>query len=172
MFSFLPLTLLNDVLLHAYSKGRGQESGCMEKGRGSGHETRRSGWDLEGFSFMVGSYAAQVLRSALGVLQAEWVAVSGKVGSPNVIDAAAHWPMGNQLGGFLRSCTPAWQAQQWEPLLRSLCKTKQSSQGSLLGASLEGRVRGLHVVITAVWWESEGCPGWPMGGGLLKRCHG
>ena len=56
MFSFLPLVLLNDMLLHAYGKGRVQESGCAEKGRGSGHETRRrSGWDLEGFSFMAGS---------------------------------------------------------------------------------------------------------------------
>ena len=69
MFSFLPLVLLNDMLLHAYSKGRVQESGCAEKGRGSGHETRRrSGWDLEGFSFMAGSYPVQVLISALGVL--------------------------------------------------------------------------------------------------------
>lgn len=68
MFSFLPLSLLNDMLLHAYSKGRGQESGCVEKGRGSGHKTRRrSDWDLEGFRFKAGSYPAQVLTSALGV---------------------------------------------------------------------------------------------------------
>lgn len=34
MFSFLPLALSNDVLLRVYSEGRGQESGCAEKGRG------------------------------------------------------------------------------------------------------------------------------------------
>jgi len=69
MFSFLPLALLSDVLLHTYSRGRGQESGCAEKGRGSGRETRRrSGWVLEGFRFVAGSYPVKVLTSALGVL--------------------------------------------------------------------------------------------------------
>lgn len=45
--------LLNDVLLHAYSIGRVRNLAVLRKVGGLHMKQGGTGWDLEGFSFMV-----------------------------------------------------------------------------------------------------------------------
>lgn len=59
-----PLMLLNDVLLHAYSIGRVRNLAVLRKVGGLHMKQGGTGWDLEGFRFMVQNCPVQVLRTA------------------------------------------------------------------------------------------------------------